>query len=65
MRLSIDSRFHGITKDADREFRQEQLLGSPVPRAALFASTLIANVFDGGERTKVTMTDRRARSRSR
>jgi 3',5'-cyclic AMP phosphodiesterase CpdA len=56
MRLSIDSRFHGITKDADREFRQEQLLGSPVPRAALFASTLIANVFDGGDRTKVTMT---------
>jgi hypothetical protein len=56
MRLSIDSRFHGITKDADREFRQEQLLGSPVPHAALFASTLIANVFDGGDRTKVTMT---------
>ena len=56
MRLSIDSRFHGITKDADREFRQEQLLGSPVPRAALFGSSLIANVFDGGDRTKVTMT---------
>ena len=35
MRLSIDSRFHGISKDADREFRQVQLLGSPVPRDAL------------------------------
>ncbi len=56
MRLSIDSRFHGISKDADPELRQAQVLGSPVPRAAIGASTLIANVFDGGERTKVTMT---------
>ena len=32
-----------------------RLLGSPVPRDALSASTLIANVFDGGERTKVKM----------
>ena len=56
MRLSIDSRFHGISKEADRDFRQAQLLGSPVPRNALSASTLIANVFDGGDKTKVTMT---------
>jgi C terminal of Calcineurin-like phosphoesterase len=32
-----------------------RLLGSPVPREALSASTLIANVFDGGEKTKVKM----------
>ena len=55
MRLSIDSRFHGISKEADLEFRQPRILGSPVPRAAIGASTLIANVFDGGDRTKVTM----------
>ena len=55
MRLSILSRFHGIGKDADRDFRQVRLLGSPVPRAALSASTLIANVFDGGEKTKVKL----------
>ena len=55
MRLSIDSRFHGISKDADRDFRQVQLLGSPVPRDALGASTLIANVFDGGDKTRVNM----------
>ena len=55
MRLSIDSRFHGFSRDADRDIRQERLLGSPVPRAAIGASTLIANVFDGGERTKVAM----------
>jgi hypothetical protein len=53
MRLSIDSRFHGISKDADRDFTQVRLLGSPVPRDALHASTLIANVFDGGEKTRV------------
>jgi hypothetical protein len=56
MRLSIDSRFHGISKDADRDFGQLRLLGSPVPRDALSASSLIANVFDGGDKTKVTMT---------
>src|SRR5580704_17188348 len=53
--LSIDSRFHGISKDADRDFTQVRLLGSPVPRDALHASTVIANVFDGGEKTKVKM----------
>src|SRR5271165_767089 len=55
MRLSIESRFHGISKEADLQFRQVRTLGSPVPRGSLYASTLIANVFDGGERTKVTM----------
>jgi hypothetical protein len=56
VRLSIESRYHGVSKEADVEFRQVQLLGSPVPRAALHASRLIANVFDGGDRTKVAMT---------
>jgi hypothetical protein len=56
MRLSIDSSFHGITKESDLEFRQVRILGSPVPRASLYGSTLVANVFDGGEKTKVTMT---------
>ena len=55
MRLSILSRFYGIGKDVDREFRQVRLLGSPVPRDALSAATLVANVFDGGEKTKVRM----------
>ena len=31
MRLSIDSRFHGFSRDADRDIRQVLLLGSPVP----------------------------------
>ena len=55
MRLSVLSRFHGIGREIDQEFRQVRLLGSPVPRDALGASTLVANVFDGGEKTKVRM----------
>ena len=56
MRLSIESRFHGVTKEADRDLRQVQSLGSPIPQAALHASRLVVNVFDGGDKTKVTMT---------
>ena len=55
MRLSIDSRFHRIGSEAWRDFRQGQLLGSSVARSALEAASLIANVFDGGPKTKVTM----------
>ena len=55
MRISVLSRYHGISRESDLEFRQERLLGSPVPRGSLGASTLVANVFDAGERTTVTM----------
>jgi hypothetical protein len=55
MRLSIDSRFHRVGSEAWRDFRQGQLLGSSVARSALEAASLIANVFDGGPKTKVTM----------
>ena len=37
------------------EFRPGQLNGSPIARARLGAATLVANVFDGGPKTKVTM----------
>ena len=55
MRLSIDSRFHAAEPAALREFRQGQLFGSPVARASLGAAALIADVFDGGPKTRVTM----------
>ncbi len=55
MRLSIDSRFHADRPEVQREFRSGQLLGSPIARAALAGTSLVANVFDGGPRTKVTM----------
>ncbi len=55
MRLSIDSRFHDADREVQREFRQGQLLGSPIARASLGAASLIADVFDGGPKTKVVM----------
>jgi hypothetical protein len=56
MRLSILSRAHGVAKETDRVVPQVRTLGSPVPRDALHAATLVANIFDGGERTRATMT---------
>jgi hypothetical protein len=55
IRLSVDSRFHGDRFEVQREFRQGQLLGSPIALAAVGATSIIANVFDGGPRTRVTM----------
>jgi hypothetical protein len=55
MRLSIDSRFHAAEPVADQEFRQGQLFGSPIARASLGAAALIADVFDGGPKTRVAM----------
>ena len=55
MRLSVNSHFHGAAPEVVREFRQGQLLGSRIAREAVGASTLVADVFDGGPKTKVTM----------
>lgn len=55
MRLSIDSHFHGGAREVIREFRQGQLLGSPIARDALGAATLVADVFDGGPKTKAVL----------
>lgn len=55
MRLSVLSHAHGDNKEVMRDFRQGQLTGSPIGRATLGAASLVANVFDGGPKTKVTM----------
>jgi C terminal of Calcineurin-like phosphoesterase/N terminal of Calcineurin-like phosphoesterase/Calcineurin-like phosphoesterase len=55
MRLSIDSRYHGAQLEVQREFRQGQLLGSPIALAAVAATSIVANVFDGGPKTKVAL----------
>ena len=55
IRLSIDSRFHGDELAAAHEFRQGQLFGSPIARASLGAATLIADVFDGGPKTRAAL----------
>jgi hypothetical protein len=55
IRLSIRSRFHTDDKEIRYQFRPGELNQSPIPRASLAAATLIANVFDGGPKTKVTV----------
>jgi hypothetical protein len=55
IRLSIDSEFHSANREIKYQFRPGQLYSSPIIHASLGAATLIANVFDGGPKTKVTM----------
>ena len=55
IRLSIESQFHAANREIKYQFRPGQLNSSPIGRATLGAATLVANVFDGGPKTKVTM----------
>ena len=55
IRLSIESQFHAANREIKYQFRPGQLNGSPIGRATLGAATLVANVFDGGPKTKVAM----------
>ena len=55
IRLSVESHFHAANREIKYQFRPGQLNGSPIGRATLGAATLVANVFDGGPKTKVTM----------
>ena len=55
MRLSVNSHIHGAAPEVVREFRQGQLLGSRIALDAVRASMLVADVFDGGPKTKVTV----------
>jgi hypothetical protein len=53
MRIVLDSELHRDGKELYRDFRMGQLLGSPIPQEAAFATNLIVNFFDGGPRTSV------------
>jgi 3',5'-cyclic AMP phosphodiesterase CpdA len=55
VRLSIDSHYHRADREIKYQFRPGQLTTSPIGRATLHAATLIANIFDGGPKTKATM----------
>jgi hypothetical protein len=55
VRLSVDSHFHAGEHEIKYQYRPGQLYASPIAHAALHAATLIANVFDGGPKTKVVM----------
>jgi 3',5'-cyclic AMP phosphodiesterase CpdA len=53
MRIVLDSEFHRGGAEIYRDFRLGQLLGSPIAQDNVFATEVVANVFDGGPRTKV------------
>ena len=55
IRLTVDSHFHRADKEVKRDFRPGELISSPIEHASLGAAALIANVFDGGPKTVVTM----------
>jgi hypothetical protein len=55
VRLSVESHYHHAEPEIKYQFRPGQLNGSPIGRATLHAATVVANVFDGGPKTKVTM----------
>ena len=56
MRLSLDSRFHHDEKGILHYYRPGELNASPIPHAAVGSTTLVANVFDGGPKTKVNLS---------
>ncbi len=55
IRLSLLSHFHQMDKEIKYQFRPGGLNQSPIARAAVASTLLVANVFDGGPKTKVTL----------
>ena len=55
VRISVNSRLHGLAKEVMRDYRPGQLNQSPIRLAAVPGTTIEANVFDGGPKTTVTM----------
>jgi hypothetical protein len=55
IRLSVESHFHAANREIKYQFRPGQLNSSPIGHATLGAAMLVADVFDGGPKTKVTM----------
>lgn len=56
MRITLESQFHGRNREIARDYRIEQILGSPISADAAGATDLVVNVFDGGPKTVVTCT---------
>lgn len=54
MRITLESQFHGGDAEVARDYRIEQLLGSPVAADAVPATSIVVNIFDGGPKTRVS-----------
>ena len=55
IRISVASHAHGSAREVMRDFRPGQLLQSPIRLAAVPATSIVANVFDGGPKTAVAL----------
>lgn len=55
MRITLDSQYNARTPEVAKAYTIQRLLGSPIPVEAVGSTDLVANVFDGGPRTRVTL----------
>ncbi len=55
MRISVDSAYHRAQRELMRDFRPGRLLASPIPLAAIPATQIVVNIFDGGPKTNVAL----------
>jgi len=53
MRIVLDREYYRAGRELYHETRMGQLLGSPIPRDAVFGTDVIVNFFDGGPRSKI------------
>ncbi len=55
MRIVLDSQVHGDGPEVMRDYHPGTLLSGPIEQQAAGSTRIVANVFDGGPRTKVEM----------
>ena len=56
LRLVLDSQVHRDGPEVLKDFHPGALLGGPIAQAAAGSTRLVANLFDGGPRSKLSMT---------
>jgi len=55
LRVVIDASFHGVTADGMRDERLDEAIGGTIDLDHLHAAEVVANLFDGGPRSKLEM----------
>lgn len=53
MRITLESQFHVLAPELARDYRIEQLFGSPIPAESVGSTYVVVNVFDGGPKTRI------------
>lgn len=56
MRVMLDSEFHRAEREIYRDFRMGKLLGSPILEDNVYATDVVVNFFDGGQKSTVEFT---------